>query len=197
MIRRGSLAHESTTGNDDFTTGTPVLDFGWCLPWISKLVWIHHLRAFSPACKWFLRSTSDVTTAALLTASIAAKPFIHILAQAWVGFELDFWHNGHGSTDACGCVWRLQVCGSKWLGCHAVYACTMCTSIGGKDRCCTRCDLRITTHKQEIHSGFETHEEVHIKFWNRGNQWLHKIDLGPTNFFKNFGTMCTLIDRTV
>ena len=44
-------------------TDTPVLDFWWCLPWVSKPGWIPRLRALSPACQEFLRFTSGATPA--------------------------------------------------------------------------------------------------------------------------------------
>ena len=58
-------------------THTSVLDFRWCLPWVSKPEWIPCLRALSPACNWFLRFTSSATPADLLAASIVAKPVLY------------------------------------------------------------------------------------------------------------------------
>ena len=40
-------------------TDAPVLDFWWCLPWISKPGWISSLAYFSPKCNGFFRFTSD------------------------------------------------------------------------------------------------------------------------------------------
>ena len=59
---------------------TPVLDFWWRLPWVSKAVWIPHLCAFSPAHNGFLRFNSGVTPADLLMASkaVSCVPYLHI-----------------------------------------------------------------------------------------------------------------------
>ena len=46
-------------------TDNPVLDFWWCLPWISKQRWIPHLWNFSPVC-CFLRFISGASPADLL-----------------------------------------------------------------------------------------------------------------------------------
>ena len=60
---------------------TPVLDFWWHLPWVSKPGCIPHLHAFSPACNGFLRFTSGATPADPLTASMAASPvpYMHLV----------------------------------------------------------------------------------------------------------------------
>ena len=63
--------HESFCG----TTGTPVLDFWWCLLWVSKRGLIPHSHASLPVCNGFLRLISGATPADLLMASMAAKPF--------------------------------------------------------------------------------------------------------------------------
>ena len=54
---------------------TPILDFWWCLPWVSKPGWFPHLRASLPAHKGFLRFTSGVAPADCIEVSMAAKPF--------------------------------------------------------------------------------------------------------------------------
>ena len=61
-------------------TDTPVLDFWWYLPWVSKPGWIPRLPALSPACNEFLRFTSGVTPADLLAASMAAShiAYMHV-----------------------------------------------------------------------------------------------------------------------
>ena len=51
-------------------TDTPVLDFWWHLPWVSKPGWIPCFCASSPAHNGFLRFTSGPTPADLLTVSI-------------------------------------------------------------------------------------------------------------------------------
>ena len=53
-------------------TDTPVLDFWWRLPWVSKPGWIPCLRALSPVCHEFLRFTSGVTPADCIEVSMAA-----------------------------------------------------------------------------------------------------------------------------
>ena len=65
-------------------TDTSVLDFWWCLPWVSKPGWIPCLHALSPAWNEFLRFTSGATPADLLVASMAVRiPYMHV---AEVGF---------------------------------------------------------------------------------------------------------------
>ena len=62
-------------------TDTPVLDFWWHLPWVSKLGWIPHLCALSPVCNEFQRFTSGVTPADCIEVSIAAEPFQSMYLQ--------------------------------------------------------------------------------------------------------------------
>ena len=52
-------------------TDTPVLDFWWCLPFVSKSKWIPCLQASSPMCNGILRITFVAIRADLL----AAKSF--------------------------------------------------------------------------------------------------------------------------
>ena len=47
-------------------TDTPVMEFCWCLPLVSKPVWISHLHASWHACRRFLRFTSGATPVDLL-----------------------------------------------------------------------------------------------------------------------------------
>ena len=65
-------------------TDIPVLDFWWCLPWISKPWWIPLLVYFVT----FLMNCSDSplvpTPADLLPASMPADPFAHLLFQAFL-----------------------------------------------------------------------------------------------------------------
>ena len=77
-------------------TDIPVLNFWWCLPWVSKSGWIPHLYAFLPACNGFLRFTSGATPANLLMASMAAGhvPYMHV---AEVGYR-----NSNGRRGARG-----------------------------------------------------------------------------------------------
>ena len=49
-----------------FLWGHRVLDFWWCLPWVSKPGWIPHLHVLLPACNGLLRFTSSTTPADLL-----------------------------------------------------------------------------------------------------------------------------------
>ena len=79
-------------GHQDFcgTIDSPVLEIWWNLAWVSKARWIpcSSLSAY----KAFLRSTSDVIPADLLTTSAAAEPFwsTHLLYfDIWV-YVLDF-----------------------------------------------------------------------------------------------------------
>ena len=53
-------------------TDTPVLDFWWRLPWVSKPGWIPRLHALSPMCHEFLRFTSGVTPADCIEVSMVA-----------------------------------------------------------------------------------------------------------------------------
>ena len=59
---------------------TPVLDFWWHLPWVSKPGWIPHLHALLPVCNEFLRFTSGATPADLLVANMAVGyiPYTHV-----------------------------------------------------------------------------------------------------------------------
>ena len=69
-------------GHESFcvATDTPVLDFWWDLPWVSKPGWITHLYASSPVHSGCLRFTSGVTLADLLAVSMAASrvSYIHV-----------------------------------------------------------------------------------------------------------------------
>ena len=54
-------------------TDTPVLDFWWCLSWVSKPGLIPRLRALSPVCHEFLRFTSGATPADCIEVGMAAS----------------------------------------------------------------------------------------------------------------------------
>ena len=55
-----------------------------------------------------------------------------------------------GATNACGYVWWLQVRGSKWLGCHAVYTLIQCKPLlVEKAGVAPDVTLGITASKQE------------------------------------------------
>ena len=56
-------------------TDTPILDFWWCLLWVSRPGWIPSLCASSPVHSEFLRFTSGVTPANCIEVSMAVKPF--------------------------------------------------------------------------------------------------------------------------
>ena len=89
--------HESFCG----TTGTPVLDFWWCLLWDSKRGLIPHSHASLPVCNGFLRLISGATPAGLLMASMAAKPFdphtctrmSHVGSAQWTKYSKVLLHN--------------------------------------------------------------------------------------------------------
>ena len=69
-------------GHESFFSGatdTSVLDFWWCLPWVSKPGWIPHLHASLPGHNGFLRFTSGVTPTDLLAASMAASHILYLL----------------------------------------------------------------------------------------------------------------------
>ena len=59
-------------------TITPVLDFWWRRPGVSKPGWIPHLHAFLPACNGFFRFTSGATPADILTASMSVGHIRHM-----------------------------------------------------------------------------------------------------------------------
>ena len=54
---------------------TPVLDFWWFLPWVSKPGWNILLACLLSEHNRFLRFTSGATAADLLAASMVAEPF--------------------------------------------------------------------------------------------------------------------------
>ena len=78
-------------------TDTPVLDFWWCLSWVSKSGWIPCLHALSPACNGFLRFTSGATPADLLAASMAASR-IRYMQVAEVGCRDSIGRPTQGTT---------------------------------------------------------------------------------------------------
>ena len=95
-----------------------------------------------------------------------------------------------GATNACGYVWRLQVRGSKWLGCHAVYTLIQCTPLlVEKAGVAPDVTLGITARKQE-----RVQARDPLRLWNPwgrthkvqnwSKQWLHKLGLGPKNLKK-------------
>ena len=62
-------------------TDTPVLNFWWRLPWVSRPGWIPHLCALLPACNEFLRFISGATPANCIEVSMAAEPFWSMYLQ--------------------------------------------------------------------------------------------------------------------
>ena len=83
-----------------------------------------------------------------------------------------------------------QVCGSKWLSCHAVYMLIQCTPLLVEKAGVTPdVTFGITTCKQER---VQTRDPLQIwNLWgmihnvqNRINLWLHKLGLGPTKTLK-------------
>ena len=60
-------------------TDTPVLDFWWRLPWVSKPGWIPRFHASLPVHNGFLRFTSGAIPADLLAASMAAGHIPYML----------------------------------------------------------------------------------------------------------------------
>ena len=69
----------------------PVLDFWWCLPWVSKPGWIPRLHALSPACNEFLRFTSGATPADCIEVSMAAEPFRSTYLQMCLQALVEVW----------------------------------------------------------------------------------------------------------
>ena len=74
------------------------------------------------------------------------------------------------ATNARGYIWQLQVQGSKWLSCHAVYTLIYCVHFyWGKRQVSHQMWPLGSLHasknecRWEIHSGFETREEGHTK----------------------------------
>ena len=99
--------HESFCG----ATDTPVLDFWWCLPWVSKPGWIPHLRALSPVCHEFLRFTSGATPADCIAWQPAAFHTCYICSRGRLpGFDLKTSHiyyivSGHAVHSATATGW--------------------------------------------------------------------------------------------
>ena len=69
---------------------------------------------------------------------------------------------------------------------------TVYTPIGGKGRCSTRYYPQVhctqaskcAGERTMVHPGFETPWGGSHEVQNRGNQWAHKMDLGPTKILK-------------
>ena len=130
--------------------------------------WVWNGRAVKGAVLWHGRSWVRAPAQA-----IGSSP----------GSDLD-------ATNACGYVWRLQVHGSKWLGCHAVYTLIQCTPLlVEKAGVAPDVTIGITVYKQER---VQARDPLRIwalcgrthKVQNRSNQWLYKLGLGPTKIFK-------------
>ena len=95
-------------------TDTPVLDFWWHLPWVSKLGWIPCLCASLPVCNGFLRFTSGVTPADCMEVSMAAKPFQSTYLQTCLqALVVEVWPGTRAHNHPC-CT--LQACRCKPLG---------------------------------------------------------------------------------
>ena len=72
------------------TTDIPVLDFWWCLLWVSKPEWaalFAHGRGVHVTCS--PRFTSGVIPANLLVVSMAAEPFSSMYLLAGIGVALN------------------------------------------------------------------------------------------------------------
>ena len=110
-----------------------------------------------------------------------SRSWIRAPAQA-IGLNLG---SDLNTTNACRYIWWLQVCGSKWLSCHAIYMLIQCTPLlVEKAGVAPDMTLGITTCKQE-----RVQVRDSLQIWNpwgrthevqnRSNQWLHKLGLGP------------------
>ena len=89
---------------------TPILDFWWHLPWVSKSKWIPFLHASSPMCNGILRFTFDVITADLLAASMAAKSF---QSTSIGGLESDTIDPIYRAAASQCDIWNLPLRGTK------------------------------------------------------------------------------------
>ena len=72
----------------------------------------------------------------------------------------------HGSTNACGYIWWLQVCGSKRLCCHVIFILIQCTPLL-VEKAGVTLGSPYASKKEcrwEIYSGYEAHEEGHTKY---------------------------------
>ena len=76
-----------------WATGTPVLDFWWCLPWFSKPGYIPYLHASLPT-QLIPQIHLCVTPTNILTATITTKPF-------WSSYFFKRW-------------WKSYPCHSLW-----------------------------------------------------------------------------------
>ena len=90
-------------------TDTPVLDFWWCLPWVSKPEWIPHLHALLPACNEFLRFTSGVTPTDCIEVSMATKPFWSMYLQTCLQALVEVW--GSNPWPSVPQAWRCRPLG--------------------------------------------------------------------------------------
>ena len=78
-------------------TKTPVLDFWWCLLWVSKPEWAAFFVLGEGVCYTFPRFVSGVTPADLLVASMAAELFSSTYLQTGIGEAQNqdlFFHHG-------------------------------------------------------------------------------------------------------
>ena len=114
------------------------------------------------------------------------RPWVRVPDQA-IGSSLN---SDLGATYACGYIWQLQVHGSKWLGCHAIYTLIQCTLLlVEKAGVPPDMTLGITVCEWER---VQARDPLWIwnpwgrthKVQNRSNQWFHKMGLGPTKLKK-------------
>ena len=92
-------------------TDTPVLEFWWCLLWVSKPEWTA-LFVFSGGIlvTHTLRFTSGATPADHLVASIAAKPFSPTYLWAGIGWAWNWdllCHHSQCETGRCSTNWAI------------------------------------------------------------------------------------------
>ena len=76
-------------------TDTPILNFWWCLLWVSKPEWVLPYLSLAEAyvlCYMFLRFTSGATPADLLAASMVAELSLPHTCKALVGLETRSYH---------------------------------------------------------------------------------------------------------
>ena len=119
------------------------------------------------------------------------RPWVRAPAQA-IGSSLG---SDLGTTNACGYVRQLQIRGSKWLGCHAIYILIQCTPLlEEKAGVAPDVTLGITACKQER---VQVRDPLQLwnpwgrthKVQNGSNQWLHKLGLGQTKIWKKKNQM--------
>ena len=98
-------------------TDTPLLDFWWCLLWVSKPEWAAlFMLGGHVHVTCLLRFTSGATPADLMVASMAAKPSLPHSCKALVGLQTGSFHaaaqsvrSGRRSTNSAIPAWWNKV----------------------------------------------------------------------------------------